>query len=77
MQAILDNYSVETALELAINAGADLICVGNNINTGYEPERPFELVEMIVNLVKQGRVPWERLQQSRQRIMKLSFNNYL
>ncbi len=77
MQAILDNYSVETALELAINAGADLICVGNNINTGYEPERPFELVEMIVNLVKQGRVPWERLQQSRQRIMKLSFNNNL
>ena len=71
MQAILDNYSIETALELAINAGADLICVGNNINTGYEADRPYRLVDMIVNLVKQGRIPWQRLQESRQRVLRI------
>ena len=71
MQAILDRYNVSTALELAINAGADLICVGNNIKTGFEADRPFLLVEMIVNSVKQGRIPWQRLQQSQQRRQRL------
>jgi len=75
MQAILNRYSVQQALELAINAGADLICVGNNINTGFEPDRPFLLVDMIVNSVKQGRIPWQRLQQSHDRVMKLSIKN--
>ena len=71
MQAILNQYSISTALELAINAGADLLCVGNNISTGFEADRPFKLVDMIVNLVKEGRIPWQRLKQSHDRVMKL------
>jgi len=71
MKAIRDQYSIPTALELAINAGADLICVGNNINTGFEADRPFKLVEMIVNSVKEGRIPWQRMQESHERLMKL------
>jgi len=73
MQAIRDQYSIPTALELAINAGADLICVGNNISTGFEADRPFKLVDMIVDLVKQGRVPWQRLEQSHKRVEALGF----
>ena len=72
MQAILDLYSIPEALELAINAGADLICVGYNINTGFEADRPFRLVDMIVNSVKQGRIPWERLQESHNRLSRLA-----
>ena len=71
MQAIRNNYSIPTALELAINAGADLICVGNNISTGFEADRPFLLVDMIVNSIKEGRISWERMQQSHERLMKL------
>ena len=71
MQAIRNQYSIPTALELAINAGADLICVGNNISTGFEADRPFKLVDMIVNSVKEGRIPWERLQESNERIHRL------
>ena len=71
MQAIRNNYSIPTALELAINAGADLICAGNNISTGFEADRPFKLVDMIVNLVKEGRIPWERLKESYNRVHKL------
>jgi beta-N-acetylhexosaminidase len=74
MQAIRNQYSIPTALELAINAGADLICVGNNISTGFEADRPFKLVDMIVNSVKEGRIPWERLQESHERIKKLHDN---
>ena len=72
MQAIIDQYSIPTALELAINAGADLICVGNNISTGFEADRPFKLVDMIVESVKQGRIPWERLEQSHQRLQRIT-----
>ena len=71
MQAIRNQYSIPTALELAINAGADLICAGNNISTGFEADRPFKLVDMIVNSVKEGRIPWERMEQSHERIMRL------
>ena len=71
MQAIRNQYSIPTALELAINAGADLICVGNNISTGFEADRPFKLVDMIVNSVKEGRIPWERMEQSHARLVRL------
>ena len=74
MQAIRNQYSIPTALELAINAGADLICVGNNISTGFEADRPFKLVDMIVNSVKEGRIPWERMVQSHERLMKLELS---
>lgn len=71
MQGIIDNYSVEDAIVLAINAGADMIVAGNNISTGYEPERPFQLVDMIVEAVKDGRIPIERLLESNRRIDNL------
>ena len=71
MQAIRNQYSISTALELAINAGADLICVGNNISTGFEADRPFKLVDMIVTSVKEGRITWERMEQSHRRLSKL------
>ncbi len=71
MQAIRNQYSIPTALELAINAGADLICAGNNISTGFEADRPFLLVDMIVDAVKQGRISWERMQQSHERLLRL------
>ena len=71
MQAIRNQYSIPTALELAINAGADLICVGNNISTGFEADRPFKLVDMIVASVKQGRISWERMEQSHARLQRL------
>ena len=71
MQAIRNNYSIPTALELAINAGADMICVGNNISTGFEADRPFRLVDMIVDAVKHGRISWERMEQSHRRLQHL------
>lgn len=71
MEGIINQYSIERALVLAINAGADLICVGNNINTGFEPDRPFRLVDIIVAAVKRGEIPYARLLQSHNRIENL------
>ncbi len=71
MEGIIKKYDIENALVLAINAGCDLLCVGNNINTGFEPDRPFRLVDLIVKNVKNGRIPWGRLVQSHRRLEKL------
>ena len=71
MEGILSQYSIPDALALAINAGADILLVGNNINTGYEPNRPFKLVDIIVNLVKTGKVPYQRIHESSERILRL------
>ena len=71
MEGILSQHSIAEALALAINAGADILLVGNNIDTGYEPDRPFFLVDTIVNLVKSGKVPYERIHESSERILRL------
>ena len=72
MEGIINHYSIERALVLAINAGADLLCVGNNISTGFEADRPFRLVNMIVAAVKRGDIPVERLVEAATRVEKLA-----
>ena len=75
MEAILNNYDIEQAVVMAINAGADMLCAGNNISTGFEADRPFKLVDIIVRAVKDGRIPFERIEQASRRIDALSHKN--
>ena len=42
MKAISDNYGLEQALVLTINAGADMIIFGNNLSV--EPQNPEQLL---------------------------------
>lgn len=68
MQGIIDNYSIEEAVTLAINAGADILVMGNNISTGFEPERPFRIVDIIIDAVHAGKISPARLKESYDRI---------
>lgn len=68
MQGIVDNYEIDKALILAINAGADMIIVGNNITTGFEPDRPARLVRIIANAVENGDIDINRLIEANKRI---------
>ena len=68
MEAILKNYSIERSVVLAINAGADMLCASNNINTGFEANRPYKLVDIIVKAVKEGRIPYGRILEANRRI---------
>lgn len=68
MEGIFDRYPIEDAVALSINAGADILLAGNNITTGFEADRPDRLIDIIVALVKQGKVPVERLYESNRRI---------
>lgn len=61
MEAVRDNYSVEDFIILAINSGADLLCVGNNISTGFEADRPQLLVNIITEAVRDGKIPYSRI----------------
>jgi len=69
MGAIRQYYGLSEAIELAINAGVDILAIANN--TIYDPNAGAEAVNIIKQLVQDGKVSPERIEQSYQRIMRL------
>lgn len=69
MGAIRDYYGFETAVELTINAGADIVALSNNLV--YEPGIEGRVSSTIRAAVEAGRISEERIDQSYQRIMAL------
>lgn len=69
MGAIIQHYSYETAVEKAINAGVDLLMVAND--KLYSPDIMHRTVELLLRLVRQGKIPQERIDQAFQRIMAI------
>lgn len=69
MKAITDNYGLEEALKLSINAGCDILIFSNNTNIYNEDIVP-EAVTIISNLVKSGKISKDRINESYQRILK-------
>lgn len=70
MGAIVDHYSLEKALELAINAGVDMVIVGNN-GKKYESDLTPRTIDLICGLVRQGRIPRQRIAEAYGRILTL------
>ena len=69
MGAIIQHYSYETAVEKAINAGVDLLVVAND--KLYSPDIMPRTIELLLNLVQQGRIPRERIEQACRRIIAM------
>jgi beta-N-acetylhexosaminidase len=69
MGAIRDHYGFEESIAMALEAGIDLLVFGNN--SVYEPEIGLRAVEVIERLVREGTIPWERVESSWVRIMNL------
>ena len=70
MGAISQKYGLKDTLKLAINAGNDLLLIGNQL----DPKKTVStrrLVETIVALVKSGEVKEERINKAYQRIQGL------
>ena len=70
MGAISKKYSLKKTLELAINAGDDMLLFGNQL----DPRKVVstkKLVETIITLVKEGKVSPERIEHAYRRIEKL------
>lgn len=69
MKAISDNYGLEQALVLAINAGADMLIFGNNLSV--EPQDPKQLIDIIEAKVVSGDISLERINDAYQHISTL------
>jgi beta-N-acetylhexosaminidase len=66
MQAISDHYSLEDALCLTINAGADMIIFANQIDKITAPE----VIEVIERLVLEQKIELQRIEDAYRRISR-------
>jgi len=69
MQAITNEYGLETAVKLAINAGVDVLCFSNNIQ-GSEVRTVDKVHGIIRSLVQSGQIRPERIDEAFLRITK-------
>ena len=69
MGAISNKYGTNTAIEMAIKAGNDILVFGNNLT--FDKNRGRDVNKTIVNLVKDGKIKKSRIRASYDRIMKL------
>lgn len=70
MQAISSHYGFEKSIELAINAGVDVLMFSNNIS-GVGKASPSQVHAIIKKLVQKGKISVERIDLSYRRIMAL------
>lgn len=70
MQAITDKYGRKEAIMLAINAGCDILVFSNNMKTYNENIVP-ETIALIHELVNEGKISKDRINESYNRIINL------
>ncbi len=73
MGAIVNEYSFAKAVRMALEAGADLLCLSNNGGGGYDPELVPKTVKIIKQLVADGVVSEESIRRSAARVRACSF----
>lgn len=69
MAAVARGRPLKDMLALAVDAGADILLLGNNLK--YDPDLAFAAHRALLELVGEGRLSRERLLKSHQRIQKL------
>ena len=69
MKAISDHYGLERAIQLAIEAGVDILVFGNN--AAYDPAIASKATGIIRSLVESNIITPERIDRSYRRIMEL------
>jgi len=72
MKAITDCFGFEEALLLAINAGNDVLIIGNQLSK--TPLSAGDIIEVIFENVKNGKISEERIYQSLERIVHAKRN---
>ena len=69
MGAIVNEYGIDKAVQMAINAGNDILVFGNNLD--FDANKGSEVNAMIVKMVQQGEIKKSRIKESYRRIKKL------
>lgn len=70
MGAIVQQYSFEQAVRMAVLAGADLLCLSNNGGT-YDRQMVPRAVKVIKQMIDEGSVDEKRIQHSAERVRRL------
>ncbi len=69
MKAISSHYGLEKSLPLAIEAGLDVLCFGNNLS--YDPDIAPRAIAILERAVQSGRVAEARIDESCARVLAL------
>lgn len=69
MKAISTRYGLAESVPLAIEAGLDVLCFGNNLT--YDPDIAGKAVAILVRAVESGRIPETRIDLSYRRVLAL------
>ncbi|MBP5485593.1 MAG: glycoside hydrolase family 3 protein [Alphaproteobacteria bacterium] len=69
MGAIVNEYGTEQAIEMAINAGNDILIFGNNLS--YDKDKGEKVHQIIKKLVREGKIKKSRIKESYNRIMEM------
>jgi len=69
MAAIHDHYDQAEAVELALNAGVDILAIANANH--YDPEIALRIMDMIREGIRKGRIQESVIDRSFERIMRL------
>lgn len=72
MGAIADNFTFEEAVVSAINAGCDIIILGNNLS--YDKSLAQKFNDVVFNAVKDGKISPKRIDEAYLKIMKRKQN---
>lgn len=70
MGAIVKNYGFEEAIKLAINAGIDILCFGNNVKAA-DIRTVDNIHSIIKKFVLKGEIPESRIDESYRRVIQL------
>ncbi len=80
MKAISDNFSFEESIELAINAGVDILLFANQLD--FDKNLHSKILQTVLHLVETNKVPKHRIEESfsrikhaKQRIIDMSNKN--
>ena len=69
MNAITSNYDFETSIVNAINAGSDIVILGNNLK--YNPNAAKEFNDTVYYAVKKGKIKRSQINKSHKKIMQI------
>jgi beta-N-acetylhexosaminidase len=70
MKAITEHFGLEEAIEKSINAGCDILVFSNNIDA-FNPDIVANVVDIIHDLVDEGKISESRIRESYERIMNV------
>jgi len=78
MGAVTEHYGFEKGIELALNAGVDILLLSNNSATvDYDPELGKKAFETVKKLVEEGKVSVSRIEESYERVRRMKEKNNL